>query len=251
MKKVFTFFMIFMAVAFISNTNAQTCTPDHTGYTVVPDAGILLPTTLPNATVGVPYTASITIGVPGTAQTYPVNWIQYKSSTNFISTNTWTVVDSVNLGVFPKWPKLTWHCGIIKGTPATAGTDSIRIFVDANVTVFGFPFTQANVKAFTLPLIVDVNTGIENNLAVTTKLIAGRPNPFKNSTKIGIMAERTEKATLNVYSILGQMVYSEAKTITPGENFFDFTGTDLSNGTYIYTVITSEKMFNEKLIKTE
>jgi hypothetical protein len=250
MKKVFTFIIISLFALVSSSSFAQSCTPDHPGYTVVPDAGILLPETLPHAIVGVPYAQAITIGVPGTVQTVPLNWIKYKSMTNFLPGNAWIILDSIGLTTFPNWPKLTWHCGIITGTPTAAGVDSIRIFVDANVFI-GINYTMANQKAFTLPLVVDVNTGIENNLNLTTKLLASRPNPFSNTTKIGIMAERTETATLNVYTILGQMVYSESKTVNAGENFFDFNGTSLSNGTYLYSVLTAEKMFNEKLIKTE
>lgn len=250
MKKAFTLITVLLSVIFINSSYSQTCTPDYTGYTVVPDAGILLPSSLPNATVGVPYTQAITIGVPGTVQTVPLNWIKYKSLTNFISANSWVILDSVGLTTFPNWPKLTWHCGIITGTPTAAGVDSIRIFVDANVFI-GINYTLANQKAFTLPLIVDVAAGVQDNSIATTKLIKSRPNPFHENTRIGIIGERTEKATLNIYSIVGQLIYSEAITINAGENFFDFTGADMINGTYLYTVVTSEKMFNEKLIKTE
>lgn len=250
MKKVVTLISVIVFVVMTNSTFSQTCVPDYTGYTVVPDAGILLPSSLPNATVGVPYVQAITIGVPGTVQTVPLNWIKYKSLTNYISANSWVIVDSVGLTTFPNWPKLTWHCGIITGTPTAAGVDSIRIFVDANVFI-GINYTMTNQKAFTLPLIVDIGTGIENKSQLTTKLIASRPNPFNNKTQIGIMAERTESATLKVYSLPGQLVYSETKTVSAGENYFDFNGTELSSGTYIYAVVTSEKMFNEKLIKTE
>jgi len=251
MKKVFTSFLILILAATFHIAQAQTCVPDHTGYTAVPDSGILLPNPLPHAQVGVPYTQTFTVGIPGTAQGYAVNWIKFNHMSNMIPADTWTVVNSTGGTTWAQWSKLTWQCVTFSGTPTVGGVDSIVIYVDANVTVIAFPVTQTNQKAFTLPLIIDDYTSIDNNTSVTTKLIQSRPNPFHDFTQIGITDERAENATLNVYSYLGQLVYSETKATNKGENYFTFNGNSLAAGTYIYTVITSEKIFREKLVKVE
>jgi hypothetical protein len=252
MKKLFTLIIIIMAAGILNNTSAQTCVPSHPGYTVVPDSGKLLPNVLDTAIVGVAYQMPITIGTPGHAMGYPVNWIQYSSVTNYLTGNTWLIVDSAGGNFFPHWPLLTWNCASIIGVPTVAGTDSITIFVNANVTIpiIG-AYTANNQKAFTLPLIVRLPTDVPGKSKLETTLIESYPNPYQDNTRIGIKTGKTEEATLNIYSNLGQLVYSEAKTTIPGENYFDFNGSLLSSGTYLYSVITAEKTFNNKLIKTE
>jgi len=250
MKKLFTLIVILMIAGLLNNTSAQTCVPDHTGYTSVPDSGKLLPTPLPDATVGVPYSQAITIGVPGHASGFPVIWLQYNAMTNIVTGNTWTAVNDAGGSTFAQWSPLTWQCMTLTGTPTVVGVDSISIYVNASVNI-GIPYTVNNTKAFTLALNVVTGVGIQDNSTLTTKLIESHPNPYQDYTRIGLSTGKTEKVTLNVYSGIGQLVYSEVKTTVPGENYFDFTGATLSNGTYLYTVITSDKTFNKKLLKTE
>ncbi len=250
MKKVFTLCIFAVAVLF-NMVNAQNCTPDHTGYTTVPDSGILLPNPLPHATVGVPYTQTFTVGIPGTAQGYAVNWIKFNHMSNFITADTWNIVNSTGGTTFPNWSKLTWQCVTMTGTPTVGGVDSIVIYVDANVTVVLFPVTQTNQKAFTLPLVIDDLTSVKDIASESSQLIQSRPNPFHDFTQIGLTATKSESATLNIYSNLGQLVYNETKTMNQGENYFSFDGSTLATGNYIYTVVTDEKIFREKLIKVE
>jgi hypothetical protein len=251
MKNVYTLFLVLFAASIATNTYAQTCIPDHPGYTTVPDSGVRLPNPMPNAQVGVYYEQAITIGVLDSASGFPINWIQFNSLTNYLAGNTWTMVNDAGGSTFAQWSPLTWQCGTLKGTPTTAGTDSIIIFVNANVSIGGFPYTQNNVRAFSFPLIVDAATNTLENSNVSTELLESYPNPYQDKTRIGILSGQTENATLNVYSCLGQLVYSEVKTFVPGENYFSFNGSSLTNGTYLYTVITSEKTFNKRLLKTE
>ncbi|MFH0866037.1 MAG: T9SS type A sorting domain-containing protein [Bacteroidota bacterium] len=211
----------------------------------------MLPAVLPNAQVGAYYEQAITIGVPDSVSGYPLNWIQYSSLTNYLTGNTWTIVNDAGGTTYQQWGPLTWQCGTLKGTPIVAGTDSIVIFVNANVSILGFPYTQNNTRAFALPLIIDATTTLPDYSNIATELFESYPNPFQDKTSIGILTGKTENATLYVYSNHGQLIYSEVKTLVPGENYFTFNGSSLTNGTYLYTVITSEKTFNKKLIKAE
>ncbi|MFA6924323.1 MAG: T9SS type A sorting domain-containing protein [Bacteroidales bacterium] len=261
MKKLFSLFKAFLFVLFTSFSlivNAQLCTPDHTGYTTVPDTGVRIPFWPPHATVGVYYELSVTYGVPAHVKyggtKYSINWAQFTKITNYLTGNIWTVVDNNGGSTFDKWDKLTWQCGTIKGTPTMAGIDTISIYADVNVNIIFIPYTQKNARAYRIPLIVDAATAtdISNNTGIVeTKLIESKPNPYHNFTQIGIVASKSDKAVLNVYSSFGQLVYSETKSIITGENYFDFNGSKLISGTYFYSVITSVKIFNKILIKTE
>jgi hypothetical protein len=251
MKKALTFCIILFATAIISHSYAQLCTPMHPGYTIVPDSGILLPKPLPHAAVGYPYAQTLTIGIPSTAQGFTVIAIQYNHISSFLTPlNTWTAINEDGTTTFPFWSDLTWHCVTLTGTPVTPGVDSLMIYVNVTVNL-GFPYTQNNTKGFTVPIVVDDVTAIDEKANLATQLIGSHPNPFSDKTQLGLTTCKTEKVTLNVYTHLGQLVYSETKTTTPGENYFMFSGNSLAAGTYIYTVVTSEKMFREKLLKTE
>lgn len=252
MKKAITFCILVAAMAIMNLSQAQTCvSTNHPGYSTVPDTGVLLPQPLPDAWITYPYTQVFTIGIPSTAQGYSVNWIKFNHATGFLTPlNSWTVIASDGSSTFSQWPKLTWQCVTLSGTPITAGVDSIIIYVDVNVSIIGFPVTQTNVKGFSLPIVIHDVTGIDNNVG-PTRLIQSYPNPFSYETQIGLSAEKSENATLNVYSYLGQLVHSEAMQLNTGENYFTFDGSALSAGTYIYTVVTPEKIYRDKLIKTE
>lgn len=251
MKKLCTLFIVLVGSGILNISIAQTCTPDTAGYASVPDSGVLIPSPLPNAQVGVYYEQPITIGVPDSVSGYPLNWIQYSSLTNYLTGNSWTIVDSVGGTTFTHWPKLTWHCGTLKGTPAVAGTDSVIIYVNANVSIGGFPFTVNNTRAFSLPLIVDPVVGYQNYSNSTTELFRTYPNPFHDKIQIRLTVSKPDIATLNVYSGLGQLIYSEIKSIQLGDNYFTYNGISLIKGTYIFSVRTSEKTFYRNIIKTE
>ena len=223
MKKVFFLFMIIVVTSIVNNTNAQSCTPDHPGYTVVPDSGIIIPSSLPNAQVGVLYEQAITLGVLDSAMGYPVNWIQYTSLTNYLTTNSWTIVNSTGGSTFPQWNKLTWQCVALKGTPTTAGIDSIRIFINANVSIMGFPYTQSNVKAFVIPIIVNSATGIHEN--TNTKFIQCFPNPATDK----IYVESSQSASLEILNIQGQTILQQQ--IQPGKTNIDIS--KFAKGVYI------------------
>jgi hypothetical protein len=252
MKKAFTFCIILAATAIMNLTQAQNCvSTNHPGYPSVPDTGVLLPQPLPDAYLTYLYTQVFTIGIPSTAQGYSVNWIRYNHYETYLTpANTWTVVNDLGNTTWAQWQKLTWQCVTLSGTPITAGVDSIIIYVDVNVSIIGFPYTQTNVRGFSLPITIHSVTGVDNN-AGPTRLIQSHPNPFTYATQIGLSAERAENATLNVYSYMGQLVYTETLDLSSGENYFTFDGSALAAGTYIYTVVTPEKIYRDKLVKTE
>jgi hypothetical protein len=156
MKKITLLFAVIIAAVSVQ-LNAQNCTPDHTGYTSVPDTGILLPRPLPNATVNVAYQQVITIGVPDTVKymgiSVPLNWIKLDSVSSSLG-NTWTVINSTGGTTFPQWLKSTWQCATMTGTPTHLGMDSITVYIDGQVAPFGFPTTLTGQPGGKLPLLV-------------------------------------------------------------------------------------------------
>ncbi|MEA3448693.1 MAG: T9SS type A sorting domain-containing protein, partial [Bacteroidota bacterium] len=62
------------------------------------------------------------------------------------------------------------------------------------------------------------------------------PNPFNYETNIDFETGTKGIATLRVYNILGKLLYKEEKMAYPGNNRFDFTGSSLKAGTYIFSL---------------
>ena len=108
-------------------------------------------------------------------------------------------------------------------------------------------FFDLNDKDFTITL----SNGLNQFANVTGLSIQIYPNPFSSSVKIDVTSAYhldVDKATINVYDILGNLVRSEAIKLT--ENFskvFDFSS--LANGSYIIEVTDGKQKSVARLIK--
>ncbi len=206
MKKI-TFLLSVMLIGISLLSNAQNCTPDHTGYTAVPDTGIMLPRPLPDAMIDVAYQQAVTIGVPikvmYSGLEAPLNWIKFISATSSLG-NTWNVVNNTGDTIFPQWDKATWQCVTLMGTPTHSGLDSISVMVDAEIVVFATNFPVSNQEGGKLALLVKIpqTVGaayIDNNVSVY-------PNPSND----GIYSLVTDQSfTMNVCDITGKIILSE------------------------------------------
>lgn len=180
MKKITLLFVVLFVTISVQLT-AQNCTPDHTGYTVVPDTGIMLPRPLPFATVNVAYQQAVTIGVPSVVvyngMNVPLNWLQVDSVASK-NGNIWTVVNSTGGNTYSQWTPLSWQCVTLMGTPTHLGVDSITVFVNAQIVAFSIPLTVNKQVGGKLALTVQAPQAIgaeymDNNISVF-------PNPSAN-----------------------------------------------------------------------
>jgi len=206
MKKITLLFAVIIAAVSVQ-LNAQNCTPDHTGYTVVPSNGVMLPLPLPNATVNVAYQQTVTIGVPDTVRylsfEVPLNWlkINHIASSNG---NTWTVVNSTGGTVFDQWNPLSWQCVTLLGTPVNSGMDSIVVFVDAQVSFMGAPASLNNQAGGKLAILVQAAQAIgaeymDNSVSVF-------PNPSVDGNYSLTMDQQYE---MTVCDITGRILSTE------------------------------------------
>jgi hypothetical protein len=206
----------------------------------------MIPDSLPHAQVGVYYEQTFTFGIPSSASGYSINWVQYSKLTSSITANTWTIVNSTGGTTFPKWNKLTWQCVTLKGTPTTAGTDNINIFVNVNVTILGFPYTDNNYESKALPLIVKAAAGIEEVNNENDVII------FPNPTKDNITIENLPQATIEIFNIEGQLIRTFPPCSEAGATSGNKTSIDVSAfpcGMYIVKVITEKGVEVRKFIK--
>jgi hypothetical protein len=98
-----------------------------------------------------------------------------------------------------------------------------------------------------------VPTGIEQDLSAEIpeeyQLSQNYPNPFNPTTTINFSVSQSEKISLRVYNILGQLV----STLVDGEyaagNYkVNFDATSLSSGMYFYTLQAGNYTATKKMI---
>jgi hypothetical protein len=150
-------------------------------------------------------------------------------------------------------------CALITGTPplGSAGVVVDSCVIDVYIPPIipgGAPIRVKENYTYPTALKIYISPAagvneLENN---EYKLLAGKPNPFVNTTKIGVFTTKSEIIKLQVSDIIGKIVYTETLGASSGENYFNFDGQNLSSGVYIYSVInTDNQVISKKLIKTE
>ena len=69
------------------------------------------------------------------------------------------------------------------------------------------------------------------------------PNPFNPSTTIAFTLNKTQRATLSVYDLLGQKVQTLVDGMRPAARYrIPFDASDLASGTYLYVLRTEEEI---------
>lgn len=88
--------------------------------------------------------------------------------------------------------------------------------------------------------------GIEET--VTEESMEIYPNPFKNSTKISFNLADSKKVSLDVFNIIGEIVYSvNQRYYEPGNHTIQLEGGNLSNGIYLVKLSLGDRILTEKL----
>ena len=79
--------------------------------------------------------------------------------------------------------------------------------------------------------------------------ITAYPNPFNPQTTIKITLPELKNVTLEVYNMLGQKVQTLANgKLEAGEHNFQFNGSYLATGTYLYRLVAGEKVQSGKIL---
>jgi hypothetical protein len=152
------------------------------------------------------------------------------------------------------------QCALITGTPpaGTAGVVIDSCVIDVYIPPIipgGAPIRVKTDYVYPTALKIYIKPfdyGVGEFESNDYRVLASKPNPFVNSTKVGIYTTTEQTVTLKVFDVVGKMVHSEVLNTNAGENYFNFDGSKLSNGMYVYSVINSDnQVISKKLIKTE
>lgn len=240
-----------VAVLFIIFTGARLhaqCDPD-TSCVDVDFPGEFCPRVLPEAIVDVPYEAVITVVPPGEIVT-PLG-------TAFISHIFIDSVRNIPDGIIYEANADTLYadsayCILISGIPTTAGVDTLEIFVTPWLLMAGIAIPAEQVVDDTSVVVTVLSaSGLDPMQVNEFRVLPNVPNPFYGTTRIGFFTPFDDHVELQVFNILGEMLYRETQGFPPGEHHFIYDGNRLKPGTYFYRVSNHKGVYTGKFIKAK
>ncbi len=251
MKKVLSF-VAFLTLTLFSyqQVNAQ-CTPDPT-CNDIDNPGEMCPEDLPPATVGVPYNQVVTVIPPATftynGQTVTIVKIKVTQVENIPQGLTYECNPS-NCEFVPTNP-VTRYCILLSGTPTTAGTYPLKVHVVPYIMILGVPTAlPEQIDDTSLVMVVNQSSGYEMINASKFTVLSPYPNPFTSTVKLSVYSPTNNNVELQIFDVLGNLVYQERAVVTRGEYTFKFDGSTLKKGVYIYKINTGKEHFVKQLIK--
>lgn len=247
MKKPASFILILIMSLFMIRHSYTQCIPDTIGCVDINEPGQICPDTLLDAYVGVYYEETVTIWPPSEAivgeSAVDIHKIILDSIGN-IPPGIDYEINAVDL--YPD----TAYCVLVTGTPTTPGSYTLYIRVIPFIKVFQniievdpqVDDTSITVNVYELSQLPQLRN---NSFAV----IDFSPNPFSEHSKIGFYNVSPQTVTLEIFSILGEIIYTEKIHASAGENYFIFDGRYLKGGIYMYKISNPVKSYLGKFTK--
>ena len=275
MKKIYlTLFAITATISSLLAQTVPTCSLNPTFISsnkmgIWPDSA----TNFISGTVGVSYVQNITVKVPKDTMISGVrfcfNRFELSNPTtgtnyglppglNFGSSTAALANGTINASPSLIFPGNANNCGSIYGTPTTAGTYTLHLKVQpyTNASFGSCPISPvvSGGSAQSSPLLLNyyiikivAPVGLQEIGKDRMGLYQNQPNPFSSTTDIKFYVEGEDDATITVYNALGSIVNQQTIKTTLGENKVTFNASNLSSGTYIYSLkyknaITTKRM---------
>jgi hypothetical protein len=253
MKKTSLFSVLFISLMLWAGTSFGQCVPDSSVISIG-GAGIMAPDTLDFIELQT-YTINITIIAPdtGTAGTYGfvnLDSIIIKSITNQPG---WMNYSCDN--IYCRYVHGVLQCAQVIGTPPAGSADTLylHVLVDAWIHIGPVAIKAASdADGGTIVVIIHGAIGTPEYSKINFEVIQNEPNPFKSETHIGCTTKNSESVSLRVVDMLGNMVYNESMQTRTGTNYFNFNGSELSNGVYFYSVYNGQNhVATRKMVKID
>lgn len=144
------------------------------------------------------------------------------------------------------------YCSQLTGTPTQAGEFPIAFYLEPFVDFGSGPVSLGQyIDDTSVVITVYDPTGIEPQQADQFKIFPIVPNPFSEFTRISYYTPFEEQVSLQVYNILGKLMYEETQRSSSGEHQFVFSGSELLPGTYFYRVLNNRQLYTGKIIKSK
>lgn len=217
-------------------------------------------TPLPDAYVGSPYTLTLSFKVPANGADWGYAWatvndveVKKDGSTGTYADGFANLPPGLTYNCFGtsntcKWNGGTDNCVNIEGTPTTAGSYKIFVYVNAHSGFLSLPDTVRGYKINVLP--AQSSQGIRSVSKSTFSLLQNSPNPFNSHTTISFTAGKAEPITFSIVNIVGTEVYSKKFKSIAGENSLAISKQelDLKPGLYLYSISNGSRSYTRKML---
>ncbi|MDX1939339.1 MAG: T9SS type A sorting domain-containing protein [Saprospiraceae bacterium] len=217
---------------------------------------------LREACIGTLYNQSVTINVPSNITvsgiTVPVSNVSIATSgaINNLPVGTTYTCDPPNC-VFNA---NTIGCILLRGTPTAANTapDTLDLRINATVsTPFGplpieFPGNQAAPNDHYYLILKPMGTCNVSSTAEANSLFSQvqmMPNPFTAQTTLEVEALEAGNYRFEVFDLLGKRMHSQNVQLQEGINQFNYDGSVLPKGIYLYAIGTGHRQSMYRFLK--
>jgi len=142
---------------------------------------------------------------------------------------------------------VTWQwdyfagCEIKENNVGVAGQESYMYYMQLDANEIG---TFNKISDIYNGLCID-ETGIADNTLTGMSIY---PNPANNQVNVALSSTETANATLSVFNLMGQCVYTETVNVMEGNNVITVNVNNLNAGIYMVNVKTAQGTSTQKLI---
>jgi hypothetical protein len=253
MNKTIRFLTIMMGFFALPVLLSAQCTPgDETSCPDLEGNGEICPETLPNAVIDQPYSQEFTILAPPTYEyqglPFDLHHITLKSIDNMPPGITWesNAPDSVFMVG-------TYYCVLLEGTASEKGIFPLRIVIDVYIPGIGGsdPIKVATVTDSTsLSISVTDPSGIGDLTEQNLSQLNCSPNPFTRDFELTFRSREPEDVTVEVHTLMGQLIVSEPHKLQTGENSIALDGSGLLPGIYFVSIRNSRGVLTHRMVKS-
>jgi hypothetical protein len=144
-----------------------------------------------------------------------------------------------------KWAGGTNGCVTFLNTTAGSGIIEVQINLKVKGTAFGNSLTIPQSLYYKFDA---ATVGIDEVLNLNGfTMIQNMPNPFSEKTTIKFSSPNSVNTQFEVHNLLGQTVFTEAIKANPGINTIEFNGSNLPNGTYLFSINNGKSTITGKM----
>lgn len=238
--------LLTLSLLALANLGYSQCTPDASrttpGYYTSAGEG-----KMPDAKIGVAYSETITIVMFATYLTQNIDSVILKSVDNIPDGMTYTPLSNKILGGGTS-------CILVEGTP-TNKTQVGSVKIDLQVDLHGGPGGAVKLP-YTADLdlkILDADPATTSIQEVTNKEFGAKlaPNPFYPRTSIEVSGFSSKKITMEVFNLVGEKVFANNHIVLNNSNSFEFDGSDLPSGIYVYQINDGEHTTTSRMMISE
>ncbi len=139
-------------------------------------------------------------------------------------------------------------CGIITGTPTTAGVYPLTLTVTAYASLFGtvLPIDQS-FGGYSIT-ITEGGVGISEVGLAALGGVRNVPNPFASRTTIEFQLGAVSQVEVRVFNLLGEELFAQTVQGKAGVNRVPFEAGTLPDGVYLYKVQSGKDTFTGRMV---